>query len=207
MGAALIATGITIMAVLMALESKTGLSILHEVQYAAKTPDALPSCQTPAWYRFFRPAPASDLAPGLVSQNLILRKAKAPQQANFLPFELVNPSSSAKILTTQNGSLIMIQEALDPQGKWAPIEYWDFNWEIGSDTTQFVLMPQHAVLVMVPTFTGDFATKIRLKLTTSLPPSASQVIYSEVFEGTVKHGQFKKPASAQVNISYLDGQP
>ncbi|NJL14969.1 MAG: hypothetical protein HC913_19545 [Microscillaceae bacterium] len=130
-----------------------------------------------------------------------------PRQEGFLPFELVNSSLSAKTLTTQNGSLIMIQEALNPQGKWTPIEYWDFNWEIGSDTTQFVLLPQHGVLVMVPVFSGDFATKIRLKLTTSLPPKASQVIYSEVFEGMVKPGQFKKPESAQANFSYLEGQP
>ncbi|NJL14968.1 MAG: hypothetical protein HC913_19540 [Microscillaceae bacterium] len=78
LGAAMIATGITIMAVLMALESKNNLYTLHKVQYAAKTADVTPSCQTPAWYRFFRPARANDLGPSLASQSLLIRRANTP---------------------------------------------------------------------------------------------------------------------------------
>lgn len=169
-------------------------------------PESLPSqalkTQTVAWYQYFDLKPIETEVKTTQKNSLAIAPAEEQPQKEFIAFRLYNLTAQAQIFTTQNGSLIMIQEAKDPSGDWKPIEYWDYDWGIGSDFGQLALAPKHSVLFTVPLFEGDFETSVRLKLKVSNTPS-SPTLYSEEFTAKVNLGQFDKPEKAKESISYL----
>src|SRR5687767_7498630 len=121
-----------------------------------------------------------------------------PQTDSLFTAYLLNLTYSAVNLTHQDRSFIMIQEAQDPTGKWAPIEVWQYstcgNSYFGSPT----IGKNQYVMVSIPKYKGKFQTKIRLKLKVG-----KGVLYSESFKGSVDPGQFKKEQNLGFR-SYLD---
>ena len=118
---------------------------------------------------------------------------------------LINTSDSTFNADRQDGSLIMIQEALDEDGNWAPIEYWVYSGCGNSYFDPLQLDPGKYVMIPIKHYSGKFKTKIRLKF-----KKDDNVLYSDSFEGSVDLKQFDKE-TRQVNgilysgsASYLD---
>ncbi len=169
-------------------------------------PESLPSQvlkeQTVAWYQYFDLKPITKELVVHQKNTLAIIPEEKQAQKEFIVFRLYNLTNQNQAFATQNGSLIMIQEAKNQDGNWQPIEYWDYDWGLGSDFGQLVLAPKHSVLFTVPLFEGDFETSLRLKLKIDTS-STSEILYSEEFKAKVNIGQFNKPEKAKESISYL----
>jgi hypothetical protein len=100
-----------------------------------------------------------------------------------------NHNSKKKVGHTENGRVIMIQEAKDEHGVWRPIEFWQYSW-CGNSYHEEVLLPNNIAIVKVLKYDGDFETELRLKL-----KSDNTIIYSDSFKGKINKSQFKLPSS------------
>lgn len=110
---------------------------------------------------------------------------------------LVNTTSSTFRAERQDGSLIMIQEALDKDKKWKPIEYWVYSGCGNSYFYPLKLDSGKCVLVPIKKYAGNFKTKIRLKFKYS-----KAVMYSTPFEGAIDEAQFNKETDEVYGILY-----
>jgi hypothetical protein len=156
--------------------------------------------QTVAWYKYFDLKEINPQSQGKSPTSLLIKAEKKQTQEGFVIFKVMNLSNQLQTLKTQDGSLIMIQEALNSEGEWLPIEYWDYDWGLGSEFSQLELQSQHSVMITVPKFEGDFETKLRLKLKMN---ESQEVVYSEEFKAIVNLGQFNTPLKAKKTMSYL----
>jgi hypothetical protein len=125
-------------------------------------------------------------------------------QKDFFTAYLVNTESKIFNCKRQDGSLIMIQEAKDENGIWAPIEHWVYSWCGNSYFDPLKLESGHYATFPVKRYSGSYKTEIRLKLHTG-----TEVIYSDSFTGSINRNQFKKEVSEQsefnrYNANYLD---
>lgn len=111
---------------------------------------------------------------------------------------LVNTTDSVFKAERQDGSLIMIQEALDEKGNWKPIEYWTYSGCGNSYFNPLKLDSGKCVLIPIKKYTGDFKTKMRLKF-----KNWNDIIYSDTFEGTIEKSQFDKETKTVNGILYL----
>jgi hypothetical protein len=153
----------------------------------------------PAWYQYFNLKKADNLSSDNQSN---FKFVKIGEQADNLSiFNLINTSSQTQKLATQDGSLMMIQEAKNQQGKWQPIEYWKFDWGMGATFGTLDLPMQHLVLFTAPQYKGSFATEIRFKLKID----EQNIFYSEAFKANISVSQFRIAEQAQnTKISYLE---
>ncbi len=110
---------------------------------------------------------------------------------------LVNTSDTTFIANRQDGSLIMIQEALNEEGKWQPIEYWVYSGCGNSYFDPLKLDPGKYAMIPVKKYSGSFNTKIRLKL-----KKDNTLFYSTPFEGKIEKSQFKKETGKVDGILY-----
>ncbi|MEM1003096.1 MAG: hypothetical protein AAGH46_10650 [Bacteroidota bacterium] len=115
---------------------------------------------------------------------------------NYFPAFLVNTTDYPFFTEMQDGSLMIIQEALDEEGVWKPIEYWIFSG-CGNSYNFLKLAPGKCVMVPVKKYAGEFQTKIRLKFKTP-----NGLIYSEPFEGSIEKSQFAKEINTVNGILY-----
>lgn len=159
----------------------------------------------PAWYRFFDEQKNIKPIEASTSQNLGFVFIKDKEDGEFFHFRLVNLSEEALSIRTQDGSLIMIREAKNPQGQWQPIEYWDYDWGFGSYFEQFQLEPEQSISLTAPHFDGDYETEIRFKLKVGDKKDQSDVYYSPSYKGMVYLSQFKNSQDPDdETISYLE---
>ena len=114
----------------------------------------------------------------------------------FVSF-LINTTDSVFRATRQDGSLIMIQEALDENGNWSPIEYWVYSGCGNSYFDPLVLNPGESIFVPIKKYTGDFKTKIRLRF-----KHGDKVIYSDSFDASIDKTQFNKETNSVHGILY-----
>jgi len=118
-------------------------------------------------------------------------------KADFFSCYLINTTDSTFNASRQDMSLIMIQEALDKDGNWQPIEYWVYSGCGNSYFYPLELIPNTCVLVPIIKYTGDYETKIRLKFKYD-----KKVIYSTSFNGSIQKSQFKKESKTVNGILY-----
>lgn len=110
---------------------------------------------------------------------------------------LVNTTDSSYSVELQDGSLIMIQEAINENGNWMPIEYWVYS---GCGNSYFnPLKLESGKTVKIPTkkYSGDFKTQVRLKFR-----NRTQLIYSDPFETSINKSLFKKETGEVHGILY-----
>lgn len=110
---------------------------------------------------------------------------------------LVNTSDSTFEAGRQDGSLIMIQEALDKKGKWKPIEYWVYSGCGNSYFNSLSLDSGKCVMIPIKKYSGNFETRIRLKL-----KYGDEILFSDSFEGSINKSQFKKKTDKVNGILY-----
>lgn len=119
------------------------------------------------------------------------------KKAVYFKAYLINTTNDTIESTTQDGSLIMIQEALNKKGEWQPIEYWVHSGCGNSYFNPLMLAPGNFVVVPIRKYQGNFETKIRLKW-----KNGKETYYSEPFEGSINTTQFEKETKNVGGILY-----
>ena len=110
---------------------------------------------------------------------------------------LINNKSEKFTAKRQDESLIMIQEALDENGNWLPIEYWVYSGCGNSYFNPLELDSGKYVMIPIRKYSGYFNTKIRLKM-----KKDSTLFYSQPFEGSIDKEQFQKETNQVHGILY-----
>lgn len=111
---------------------------------------------------------------------------------------LINTSDSTFKAERQDGSLMMIQEAMNDSGVWQPIEYWVYSGCGNSYFDPLELDSGKYVTIPIKKYEGSFKTQFRLKMKTN-----SSIFYSETFEGSLEKSQFEKQTEKVNGILYL----
>jgi len=119
-------------------------------------------------------------------------------KSHFIAY-LVNMTDSSVYIKTQDGSLLIIQEALDENNNWQPIEYWIPSGCGNSYFNPLSLEAGKCVLVPIKKYTGNYKTQFRLKFNIG-----KSIIYSDTFEASLDKTQFKK-VTDDVNGILYDG--
>lgn len=144
----------------------------------------------PAWYPpFFTPKNLE--AKNITNDSLFF--GYAGSQTNTLDkFQIINLSHKDLTFRTQDGSLLMVQEAKNEKGDWQPIEYWQWDW--GMENVIFetlTLQPNKNLNFVAPKYSGTFKTQMRFKLKVSETNDNKQFYYSDNFEVSVNPSQFQ----------------
>lgn len=119
------------------------------------------------------------------------------KNSNYFKAYLINATKDTIIATRQDGSLIIIQEALNEKGEWKPIEYWVHSGCGNSYFDPLRLDPGNFVLVPIKKYTGNYQTKIRLKWKNGV-----EINYSESFDGSINKSQFERETKNVGGILY-----
>lgn len=104
-------------------------------------------------------------------------------------------------MQVDGSKLVLIQEGLNAKGEWRPVEYYLFG-DCGFAQKQIILKHNNEVKITARKYSGEFKTKLRLKLMTSQGP-----VFSNEFEGSINYKQFIKPkfpSKYKNNFSFLN---
>ncbi len=126
--------------------------------------------------------PKSKMQQLIDSLNTANRWQAWEENATFVkgfPVYIVNQSKQAVRVEIQDGQLMIIQEALDPSGKWRPIEYWRYSG-CGNSYDGIALRPDHYLMTKVFKYQGNFETLLRLKMRND-----TVIYYSPPFRGSI----------------------
>jgi hypothetical protein len=111
---------------------------------------------------------------------------------------IVNGSMLPAKFEASDSRIYVVQEAIGPDGKWAPIEYLPQSW-CGNSYHTMTLPPQTHWEFLAPRYGGPFATKLRVKVAlgndddaSPLTSSVPRVFYSNEFAGAINVAQFSK---------------
>lgn len=110
---------------------------------------------------------------------------------------LVNMTDSSFSAKAQDGSLLIIQEALDENNKWQPIEFWVPSGCGNSYFNPLRLDSGKCILVPIKKYNGNYKTKFRLKFN-----FGKSIMYSDTFEGSLDKSQFRKLSNEVDGILY-----
>lgn len=113
-----------------------------------------------------------------------------PYRGTFqgIPLLLINKTGKTVDFTAQDSRLDVVQEALDKNGRWRPIEYLPQSW-CGNSFHQVFLPAAQYWVFTVPRYYGIFETKLRAKLQLS----EKEFLYSNEYVGGISPSQFKAP--------------
>ncbi|MFK7785465.1 MAG: hypothetical protein AB8B56_10130 [Crocinitomicaceae bacterium] len=165
-----------------------------------------------AWYQCENPEKVDSTMvnrePGKIYFDFAVNETpKKPKKGQFSWLEnypedyfvsyLVNTTDSIFRATRQDGSLMMIQEALDEDGNWSPIEFWVHSGCGNSYFNPLELNPNECILVPIKRYTGDFKTYVRLRF-----KYGNQVLFSNTFEASIDPSQFSKETDDVKGILY-----
>ena len=167
------------------------------------------STMKPAWYQFFQPRQPLPSVKATTAPIAFVSQTN-PQNPTLLQWFLVNQSNVLYRFPTQNGSLLMIQEARNEKGKWQPIEYWTTQWgnpqaalPAVADTLR--LEARKAVMIVAPKYEGSFKTHFRFKYKMLDAKGKMATLYSPEFEGSISPTQFTiSPTEKKKAHSFLD---
>jgi hypothetical protein len=102
----------------------------------------------------------------------------------YYPVYIINPFGSTKTLFCKDSHIFGIQEAQDKNGIWRPIESKGFDF-CGNGHWAINVRPQEYVTVLFPIYSGNYKTKLRIRI------KNSDFLYvSQPFDGTIDEKQF-----------------
>jgi hypothetical protein len=127
---------------------------------------------------------------------------------------LYNTTKDTITLNSQDNRLYMVVQAKDETGKWKDIDYLPRSW-CGNSYYTVQLPPNEYWKFIMPVFSGDFKTKLKIKLIPSnkeivkwkfkekegeriewrLEENADKFIYSDEFDGNINLSQFWRQRS------------
>ena len=99
-----------------------------------------------------------------------------------------NNTSDSISISNQDYRIHILQEAMDKNGKWKPIEYWESS-DCGNSYGEIYIEPNGIIETKSTKYNGKFNTKIRFKLSEN-----NQVYYSNAIEGNINLNQLIMPA-------------
>jgi hypothetical protein len=114
-----------------------------------------------------------------------------------LPVYIINQTKKSIVISEQETELFLIQEALDKNGKWKPIEYMTFS-DCGDSFSEYILRPNYYLMTKVYKYKGGFETLIRIKMA-----SDTIITYSKPFRGSINLSQFNIPYKRLENPNFL----
>jgi hypothetical protein len=140
----------------------------------------------PAWYPLLNPSK-------ITNQNIKIEKVifdfEGKQNENLYKYKIKNYTSKDIKIRTQDGSLLMVQEAQNEKGEWQAIEYWQWDWGIKQPIFEtYFLKTKEEITFIAPQYKGSFKTKIRFKL--KLEEKSNDYIYSKGFDASINTSQF-----------------
>lgn len=100
------------------------------------------------------------------------------------PVYLVNQTPTTKAVLQKGDHLFGIQEAMDTNGVWRPIEYKAFEY-CGNGYIALKLLPQEYIIMAFPKYQGNYKTKLRVRI-----KNGETIYVSQPFEGTIDKRQF-----------------
>ena len=102
---------------------------------------------------------------------------------------LVNGTDERVGFPASDSRLYIVQEALDGDGRWKPVEYLPSSWCGNSYHTVF-LGPQEYWEFAAARYVGRFRTRLRFRLDWQKSQTEKLTIYSNEFDGSVNAKQF-----------------
>lgn len=99
-----------------------------------------------------------------------------------------NNTADTILLSHQDYNIYMLQEAMDKNGLWKPIEYWESS-DCGNSFGQIKIEPKGIIETKTIEYQGVFKTKIRFKLSEN-----DKVFYSNSLNGTIHPNKLIEPA-------------
>lgn len=109
---------------------------------------------------------------------------KNKKHVKALPIYIVNHTKKSIIISEQETELILIQEALDKNGNWKPIDYMTFSY-CGNSYGEYILRPNYYLMSKIYKYKGNFETFLRVKMA-----SDTSITYSRPFRGSINLSQF-----------------
>jgi hypothetical protein len=102
---------------------------------------------------------------------------------------LINPTNQPVAFFAEDSRLAIIQEAMDRNGKWKPIEYLPHSW-CGNSYHKVILGAREYWEFTAPVYTGKVPTKLRFRLDQTDADGKTTTLYSNEFAGSVNLKQF-----------------
>jgi hypothetical protein len=100
------------------------------------------------------------------------------------PIYVVNQTPSMKTFTGKDDHVYAIQEALDSNQVWRPIEARGYEF-CGNGSWDLKIHPGEFAVVLIHKYKGNYKTKLRVRLAVNL-----NTYVSAPFEGTIDYKQF-----------------
>ena len=128
-------------------------------------------------------------------EGVISLVAKPDEEAVFaekykgLKVLLINGTDDGVGFPASDSRLYIVQEALDRDGMWKPVEYLPSSWCGNSYHTVF-LGPKQYWEFTAPRYAGKFKTRLRFRLDWVKSKTEKLTIHSNEFEGSVNAKQF-----------------
>ncbi len=98
-----------------------------------------------------------------------------------------NFTDSSVIVPIEDDRLVLVQEAVDPEGNWKPIEYF-IHSGCGMSYSGFRIPSKMCYEMMIVKYSGNFKTKLRVRAMVG-----KQMYISNEFDGSINLGQFQSP--------------
>lgn len=102
---------------------------------------------------------------------------------------LVNATNKKADFSASDSRLYIVQEALDTDGKWKPVEYLPSSW-CGNSYHMVFLDANQYWEFSAARFTGEIKTKLRFRLDQHNSEQTKTPIYSNEFDGSINKKQF-----------------
>jgi hypothetical protein len=131
--------------------------------------------------------------------NVIPKYHSTYDSIKIFPAYIVNYTDSLQGIENHDGRIIMIQEALNPQNEWRPVEYFSYSG-CGNSFGITSLDTNCYIMFGVNKYKGDFKTKLRVRLRTN-----GNTIISNEYSGYINKSQFKEREDESIFNSYLKG--
>jgi len=114
------------------------------------------------------------------------------------PVYIVNQTSGVKVISGKDSHLFGIQEALDSNGNWRPIEFKGHDF-CGVGRYGVKLYPNEYALLAFPKYQGNFKTKLRVRI-----KNGNNIYVSQPFDGTINERQFYLEKDEYLRKSLLE---
>lgn len=114
----------------------------------------------------------------------------------FYPVHIVNETFSPKMFIGKDSYVFAIQEALDTNNNWRPIEGRGFDF-CGNEYWHQKVNSNEFITFLLPKYKGDFKTKMRVRI-----KIGENIYVSNIFEGTINYSQFLLRKGAPFNYLY-----
>lgn len=153
----------------------------NSLQVIVDTVNELTLLKKPIWARYLFHRSLGDTIEVLQDDTLV-------QMVKSFPVFIANTSTIHQAtLELQDGSIMMVVEAMDQSGAWKPIEYWSNSW-CGNSYYHQIIPPEHMVMTRSIKCSGGFYTRCRMKVSND-----SNTLFSNEFFMSINESQFQQP--------------